>query len=158
MEKNTCTLCIFKFVYFAQFNSRCIFWTGYISSVLHLNASSAWAFFLFFVSKRRFSKPVDRSTPSHRYPGRMPKRLGGGSGPLYTGYSAKKKIIRVITTLTTWVPYTRNRKIGIIKLSISDVMVGQKGSNGDQKLQLFGRDYNFTCTLRKIHLWAKIRN
>ena len=76
----------------------------YISSVLHLNASSAWAFFLFFVSKRRFSKPVDRSTPSHRYPGRMPKRLGGGSGPLYTGYSAKKNNIHVMTTLTTWIP------------------------------------------------------
>ena len=79
-------------------------------------------------------------------------------GPCIPGILQRKKTIHVITTLTTWVPYTRNRKIGIIKLSISDVMVDQKGSNGDQKLQLFGRDYNFTCTLRKIHLWAKIRN
>ena len=30
------------------------------------------------------------------------------------------------------------------KLSVSDVIVSQKGSKGDRKLHLFGQDYNFT--------------
>ena len=30
---------------------------------------------------------------------------------------------------------------GGLKLSVSDVIVSQKGSNGDRKLQFFGRDY-----------------
>ena len=34
-----------------------------------------------------------------------------------------------------------------LKLSVNDVIVNQKGSNQDEKLQFFGRDYNFTCTL-----------
>ena len=43
------------------------------------------------------------------------------------------------------------------KRSVSDVIVSQKGSNGDRKLQFFGGYYNFTHTLcSKIHLWAKI--
>ena len=29
----------------------------------------------------------------------------------------------------------------VLKLSISDVIVSQKGSNGDGKLHFFGRDY-----------------
>ena len=58
----------------------------YISSVLHLYASSAMAFLLLLCAKSRFSKPVDLSTPSHLYPGFVPKRLGGGGGPLYSGY------------------------------------------------------------------------
>ena len=44
-----------------------------------------------------------------------------------------------------------------LKLSVNDVIVSQKESNGNGKLQFFGRDYNFThphCA--KIHLWAKI--
>ena len=40
---------------------------------------------------------------------------------------------------------------GILKLSVSDVIVCQKGSNGDRKLKLFGWDYHFTRSL-----WAKI--
>ena len=44
-----------------------------------------------------------------------------------------------------------------LKLSVSDIIVSQKGSNGDEKLQFSGRDYNFTCTLcAKLHLWAKV--
>ena len=31
--------------------------------------------------------------------------------------------------------------LGILKLSVSDVIVSQKGSNGDKKLHFFGRDY-----------------
>ena len=31
--------------------------------------------------------------------------------------------------------------LGLLKLSIIDVIVSQKGSNGDGKLHLFGRDY-----------------
>ena len=47
----------------------------------------------------------------------------------------------------------------VLKLSVSDVIVSQKGSNGDKKLQFFGPDYNFTCSLcAKIHLWAKIHS
>ena len=44
-----------------------------------------------------------------------------------------------------------------IKLSLSDVIFSQKGSNGDAKIQFFGRDYNFTPTLcAKLPLWAEI--
>ena len=46
-----------------------------------------------------------------------------------------------------------------VKLSVSDVIVSQKGTNGDRKLHFFGRDYSFTSSLcAKIHLWAKIPN
>ena len=46
-----------------------------------------------------------------------------------------------------------------LKLSVSDVIVSQKGSNGDRKLHFFGRDYDFNCTLcTKLHLWAKIQS
>ena len=46
-----------------------------------------------------------------------------------------------------------------LKLSISDVIISQKGSNGDRKLQFFKRDYNFTRTLcAKLHLWAEIQS
>ena len=38
------------------------------------------------------------------------------------------------------------------KLSISDVKVSRKGSNGDGKLHFFGKDYDFTRSL-----WAKIQ-
>ena len=66
----------------------------YISSVLHLYAISSTAFLLFRCAYNAFSNPLDRSTPSHRYPGMIPKRLGAGAGPLYLGFSAKKiKII-----------------------------------------------------------------
>ena len=45
-----------------------------------------------------------------------------------------------------------------IKLSVSDFIVSQKGSNGDRKLKFFGRNFHFTRSLcAKIHLWAKIR-
>ena len=45
-----------------------------------------------------------------------------------------------------------------LKLCVSDVIVGQKGSNGNGKLQFFERDYNFTHTLyAKLHLWDKIQ-
>ena len=30
---------------------------------------------------------------------------------------------------------------------VSDVIISQKGSNGDGKLHFFGRDYIFTCSL-----------
>ena len=44
-----------------------------------------------------------------------------------------------------------------LKLSVSDVIEGQKGSNGDGKLQFFGWGYDFTRSLcAKIHLWARI--
>ena len=45
-----------------------------------------------------------------------------------------------------------------LKLSVSDAIVSQKGSNGDGKLHFFRRDYNFTCSLcAKILLWASVR-
>ena len=37
---------------------------------------------------------MDRSTPSHRYPGMIPKRFGAGGGPLYLGYSENNKKTR----------------------------------------------------------------
>ena len=37
---------------------------------------------------------MDRSTPSHRYPGMIPKRFGAGGGPLYLGYSENSKKTR----------------------------------------------------------------
>ncbi len=37
-----------------------------MSSTLHDRASSCRAFLAFFDSNKRFSKPVDLSTPSHR--------------------------------------------------------------------------------------------
>ena len=43
------------------------------------------------------------------------------------------------------------------KLSVSDVIVSQKGSNVDRKLNFFGRDYHYTCCLcTKIHISGKI--
>ena len=66
-----------------------LYFTVHISSVLHIWASSTKAFLLFCDSNNFFSKPVDLTTPSQRYPGAMPKRLGGGAGPLYLGYSGK---------------------------------------------------------------------
>ena len=33
------------------------------------------------------------------------------------------------------------------KLSVNGIIVSQKGSNRDRKLEFFGRDYNFTRTL-----------
>ena len=38
-----------------------------------------------------FSKPLERFTLSQRYPGLMLKMFGGGSGPLYTGFSVKEE-------------------------------------------------------------------
>ena len=35
----------------------------------------------------------------------------------------------------------------VLNLSICDVIVSQKGSNGDEKLHFFGLDYNFTRSL-----------
>ena len=44
-----------------------------------------------------------------------------------------------------------------LNFSVQEVIVSQKSSNSDRKLQFFGQDYNFTPTLRaKIHLWGKI--
>ena len=46
-----------------------------------------------------------------------------------------------------------------LKLSVSDDIVSQKGSNGDRKLHFFEGDYNFNRTLcAKPHLWAKIQS
>ena len=46
-----------------------------------------------------------------------------------------------------------------LKLSIDDIIIIQKGSNGDLKFKLYDMDYYFTCTLcAKLHLWAKILN
>ena len=36
-----------------------------------------------------------------------------------------------------------------VELSTSDIIICQKGSNGDGKLHFFERDYNFTRSLRK---------
>ena len=66
----------------------------HISSVLHIWASWTKAFLLFCDWNNFFSKPVDRSTPSHRYPGMIPKRFGAGGGPLYLGYSENSKKTR----------------------------------------------------------------
>ena len=41
---------------------------------------------------------------------------------------------------------TIGRPYNQLKLSVSVVIVSQKGFNGDRKLQFFGRDYN--CTER----------
>ena len=39
-----------------------------------------------------------------------------------------------------------------LKLSVSDIIVTQKGSNGEGKLHFFGQDSNFTFSLcAKIH-------
>ena len=43
-----------------------------------------------------------------------------------------------------------------LKLSVSDVILIQKNSNGDRKLQFFGRDYNFTRSLCAKHIFGKI--
>ena len=64
----------------------------HMSSVLHLYACVCVAILLASIANRFLSKPFDRSTPSQRYPGRMLNLLGGGSGPLYTGFSEKEKI------------------------------------------------------------------
>ena len=34
-----------------------------------------------------------------------------------------------------------------LKLSVGDIILSQKGSNGDGKLHFFGRDYDFTLSL-----------
>ena len=66
-----------------------------MSSVLHIWASWARAFRLFLDSNNFFSKPVERSTPSHRYPGLKPNRFGGAV-PLYSGYSVRKKKKKIL--------------------------------------------------------------
>ena len=63
--------------------------SDYMSSTLHLYAKSATAFLSDIFAYIDFSKPLDLSTPSHLYPGIIPKRFGGGGGPLYFGRSAK---------------------------------------------------------------------
>ena len=46
-----------------------------------------------------------------------------------------------------------------LKLSVSDVIVSKKSSNGGGKLQFFGRDYNFTRTLWAKHIfWLRYSN
>lgn len=64
---------------------------NHISSVLHLYASVCAAALLANMENRLFSKPFERFTPSQRYPGLMLNLFGGGSGPLYTGFSVKRK-------------------------------------------------------------------
>ena len=44
-----------------------------------------------------------------------------------------------------------------LKLSVSDVIVGQKGSNGDRKLQFFGWD-NKWCKGNTLHCTKRIQN
>ena len=63
---------------------------NHISSVLHLYASVCAAALLANMENRLFSKPFERFTPSQRYPGLMLNLFGGGSGPLYTGFSVKR--------------------------------------------------------------------
>ena len=44
-----------------------------------------------------------------------------------------------------------------LTLSVNDIIVVQKSSNGNWKLQFFGQNYNFTHTLcTKIYLWAEM--
>ena len=44
----------------------------------------------------------------------------------------------------------------ILKLSVYDIIVSQKGSNGEEKLHFFGRDDNFTNSLcSKLNLLGK---
>lgn len=45
------------------------------------------------MANRFLSKPFERSTPSQRYPGLMLNLFGGGSRPLYTGFSEKKVVV-----------------------------------------------------------------
>jgi len=61
-----------------------------MSSMLHLYAAEDLAFNSACFAKTCFSKPLDRSTPSQRYPGQMPNLFGGGAGPLYRGFSEIK--------------------------------------------------------------------
>ena len=63
----------------------------HMSSVLHLYACVCVAILFASIENLFLSKPFDRSTPSQRYPGLMLNLLGGGSGPLYTGFSEKEK-------------------------------------------------------------------
>ena len=53
----------------------------HMSSVLHEYALESVTFCRLMRSWNRFSKPVERSTPSQRYPGAIWKRFGGGRGP-----------------------------------------------------------------------------
>ena len=77
--------------------------------------------------------------------------------PMYVVYFHQHKCLNWIISLS-FCSFSYNAVcFELLKLSVSDIRVGQKGSNGDRKLHLFGRDYNFTCSLcTKIHLWAKI--
>ena len=68
-----------------------MYYPNHISSVLHLYASVCAAALLANMENRLFSKPFERFTPSQRYPGLMLNLFGGGSGPLYTGFSVKRK-------------------------------------------------------------------
>ena len=45
----------------------------------------------------------------------------------------------------------------VLKLSVSEVIITQKGSNGDGKLHFFGRGYVLLALFaQKIHLWPKV--
>lgn len=80
--------------------------SNHISSTLHWYASNPFRCLSFCLWNSFFSKPLLRSsqtqvsswsicerwtkenspTPSHRYPGWIPNRFGGGGGPLYSGF------------------------------------------------------------------------
>ena len=81
-----------------------------MSSVLHLYASVCAAALFANIANRLFSKPFERFTPSHRYPGLMLNLFGGGSGPLYTGFSvkSKKRSKKICKKKTLSIAYSNN--------------------------------------------------
>lgn len=76
-----------------------IFWYQYkkinqnidlnVYNCIILTLNGIFNFMFNYLEKYSCSKPFERFTPSHRYPGIIWNRFGGGGGPLYTGLPKK---------------------------------------------------------------------
>ena len=67
-----------------------------------------------------------------------------------------KGVVSIALFLANFISMYNGECFRRLKLSVDDVIVSLKGSNGEQKFKLYGRDYYFTCTLcRELHLCAK---
>ena len=136
--------------------------SNHMSSVLHLYASVCAAALFANIANRLFSKPFERFTPSHRYPGLMLNLFGGGSGPLYTGFSVKsKKRSKKICKKKHWVLLT---KIIVQKCKNKKILDATWFKSGEPQIKPFTLwhhihiphcSFIFYSTLFSIHfLWC----
>ena len=101
--------------------------------------------FLILLAKQSPSASIITST-------RCRRKKNYGKIDLLSKPTLKTTIFEMLTVVSIGIYYN------VLKLSVSDIIVSQKDSNGDRKPQFFEQDYNFTHSLcAKIHLWANIQ-